>query len=498
LKFIKSNTWIFLFLFLISFAVKLSLILIFRFDGFYGQDSYAYYENSRIFVEALYRLNFPPNFYWPMGFYFLTFLFNAITMGNISLASLLVSITAGSLLPGVTYLLSLELIKEYYESDKAKNISVVAGMIVCFSGVIMKSGIVVMSDMPGLVFALLSVYYFSKYVTGNSKYHLYLTGISLALSMLTRYANVFFVFLFIIIYVFRGYSHKSTNNKGHIISALIIALIVFSPQLFYIFKYGISYFRPETGPGVWVTNWNMLNYFGNNFTTTDGTMRYRFWNIIYYLSIVFHPLYLSVFGLAFISGMFYAIKKKRKHLILFSFPWLIIYILFLSGFPFQSGRYALGYFPPLAILASVGIAEINIKQLYKNAFVVFGIFLLILFSVYHINNFVSEKNKDLLVIEYLTKTLQPNSTLLTFEITGAVKQYTDINHRDIYYYNPEKMKGLMDSIKTDVYIVIPETKIQTQWKGLLLQDTYEFIKNNYTLNKLSDINYYSIYSISKK
>jgi len=498
LKYLKTNTGIFIILFLISFVIKLTLILFFRFDGFYGQDSYAYYDNSKVFIESLYMLKIPPNFYWPIGFYVLTLLFNFITSGNIAAASLFVSVTAGSLLPGITYLLSSELIKDYYESVKAKKISILAGLIICFSGVIIKSGMVVMSDMPGLIFSVLSVYYFSRYLSENIKNNLYLMGVFLSLSILTRYANIFFLFLFIVIYLYHRYKNKSNFNLKHCAVALIIALLVFSPQLFYIMKHGISYFRPETGPGVWPTLWNPLNYFTNNFATTDGVMNYRFWNIIYYSSLIFHPLYLSIFGFAFISGTYFAIKRKYKHLILFSFPWILIFILILSGFPNQSGRYALGFFPPLAIIASVGIAEINLKYFYKNIFVLLGLFLLIIYAVFHINNFVSEKNNDLFTIEYLTKNIHPGSMLLTFEITGAVNHYSDINHRDIYYYNEQGIKDLFDSVKTNIYIIIPETKIQTQWKGLPLEDTYSYIKNNYILIKQSDINYYSIYSIKRK
>ena len=498
MKYLKTNTGIIIILFLASFIIKITLLIIFRFDGFYGQDSYAYFDYSKVFIESLYLFRIPPNFYWPIGFYTLTLLFNIITSGNVAVATLLVSITAGSLLPGITYLLSLELAKDYYESAKAKNISILAGLIICFSGVIIKSGMVVMSDMPGLIFSVLSVYFFFKYLQENIKNNLYLTGVFLSLSILIRYANIFFVFLFVVIFLYNRYKYKAAFNFKHYIIALIIAILVFSPQLFYIMKYGISYFRPETGPGVWAANWNPLNFFCRNFATTDGVMNYRFWNIIYYPSLIFHPLYLSIFGLAFISGTYFTIKRKFKHLILFCFPWIVIYIFFLSGFPNQSGRYALGFFPPLAIIASVGIAEINIKNLYKNIIVSFGFLLLLIYALLHINNFVSEKNKDLLAIEFLNNNIHPDSMLLTFEITGAVNHYTGINHRDIYYYNEREIKNLFDSVKTEIYMIIPESKIQTQWKGLPLEDTYNFIKNNFVLNKLSDINYYSIYSIRRK
>ena len=497
MKYLNTNTGVFVLLFIISFLIKFVLLKYNNFDGFYGQDSYAYFENSKVFIESLYKFQIPPNFYWPIGFYILTFIFNILTIGNTPLASLLVSITAGSLLPGATYLLSLELTKEYFEKTKAKKISVYAGLIICFSGVMIKSGLVIMSDMPGLLFAVLSIYYFAKFLSDNkNRYILYAISF-LSFSILIRYLNILLIILFVIFF-FATPHKKEVYNLKIVFLSLLAAFVIFSPQLYYIFKFGISYLRIEEGPGVWVTNWNPLNFFKRDFFTTDGTMNYRFWNLGYYFSFIFHPLYLSLFGLSFFAGLYFCLKNKLKNIILFILPWIFIYIIYLSGNPFQSGRYALNYFPALAIIASIGIFEININILYKNIFIIISLLLLLAYGLYHFNNFAADKNKDLKTIEYLNNNIQGNSLLLSFEITGAVNHYTKLENKDLYYFNAQTINQLIDSSRKDVYMIIPESKIQTQWKGLTLERTYNYIKDNYYLFKISDINYYTIYKINRK
>lgn len=498
MKFLKTNTGIFILLFIISFSIKLLLLLIFNFDGYYGQDAYAYYDKSSIFIDSLYNFQIPPNLFWPIGFYSLTFLLNILTFGNTSLAAFLVSLTAGSLLPGATYLLSTELTKEYYEPAKAKRTGLYAGLIICLSGVIIKSGMVVMSDMPGLLFVILSVYYFSRYRAGNHIKHILLMGAFLSFSILIRYANILMVLLYVIIFVIDARSNKKPINVKHYALSLLIALVIFSPQLYYILKLGIPYFTTEKGPGLWFLNWNPLNFFKKDFFTNEGLMNYRFWNLFFYSSFVFHPLYLFVFGLGFISGVYYCFKNSFKTIILFLIPWILIHVIYLAGCPFQSGRYALSFFPPLAIMASIGIAEIKINVRYKKIFTVFAFSLLLIYGIIHINTFVSSKSEDLLTVNYLKNNIPANSLLLSFEITGAVNHYTNINHRDLYYYNPGTISQLIDSAKTDIYMIIPETKMQTQWKGLTLEKTYNYIKENYNLQKLYEISYYTIYRVNGK
>jgi len=494
---LRTNTGIIVLLFIVSFIIKLTLIILFKFDGFYGQDSYAYYDNSKVFIESMYSFRFPPNLFWPMGFYFLTFLFNFITLGNISHAALLVSLTAGSLLPGAVYLLSTELFKKYFDSVKTKNISLYAGIIICFSGVVIKSGMVIMSDMPGLLFVVFSVYYLTKYINSNKSADVFFSAVFLSSSFLIRYSNVIVIIMYLFIILYLILTKTKIIKTCQIVLFLLTVSVIFLPQTFYILKYGINYFSAVEGPGYWFINWNPVNFFRNVFFTNEGSMNYRFWNLVFYSSFIFHPLYLSFFGLSFLSGLYFCYKRKISMAILILCSWILVHFIYFAGIPFQSGRYALIYFPPLAIISALGITEIH-NVVIKRIYLSLSVFLLLAYAIIHINNFVSEKNKDLSAVEYLAQNIPSRSMLLTFEITGAVNYYTDINHRDIYNYNSGEMKVLLDSVKTDIFMIVPDNKIQTQWKGLPLEDTYNYIKNNYVLNKLSDINYYSIYSIKSR
>ena len=116
----KSNTYNFILLFVLSFIFRLLLIIVFRFDGLYGQDAYAYLEFSKKFYEALTAFQIPPNFYWPIGFYLFTSVFTILTLGNIDLAGLLVSLNSGSLCAGFVYLLAYEIVQNLKQPERKK------------------------------------------------------------------------------------------------------------------------------------------------------------------------------------------------------------------------------------------------------------------------------------------------------------------------------------------------------------------------------------------
>src|ERR1051325_6948632 len=139
-----------------AFVTRLLFLLFYKFDGFYGQDSFAYYDWSVSFYNAITHFQIPPFYYWPIGFFLFTSLFSLLTAGNIELASLLVSLNAGTLVCSVTYLIASEFFKG---SDKKRQsfISYFSAFIVCFVTINLKASVVVMSDTLGLLLASLSV-----------------------------------------------------------------------------------------------------------------------------------------------------------------------------------------------------------------------------------------------------------------------------------------------------------------------------------------------------
>jgi 4-amino-4-deoxy-L-arabinose transferase-like glycosyltransferase len=492
---VKSNTFYFLLLFVISFAFRLILILVFQFDGLYGQDSYAYYDYAHAFYTSFLNLHVPPNFYWPIGYYALTALLSFLTGGDIGYAALLISLNAGALCSGVVYLLAYELLKENREEQERKKTALYAGLIVCFTGILVKSSIVIMSDGLGLLFASLCMLYVVKYYRTQKLLHITLSWIFLAFAVMTRYAHFLFLipFLVCLAYIFGKYTYNRATVAKHFIFALFAGFIVFLPQLYYIIKYGIAYLPQEEDARSWVMGWSPLNFFSKDFSTRDGTMHYRLWNSLYYLSPVFHPLYLSVFGFAFLYGLFLLIKKKQFQILSFFIIWNLFLYFYLAGSPYQSLRYTLSYLPGLAIISAIGLSYLKFRSILLPV----GIAALIIFDVYHIRNFAEEKQNELSVVNWVNNNVPSGAQLFSFDITPTLSHYSKIKPHEFYFFSQDELINIIDSSKAEIYFIMPEEKLNTQWKDLPIEKNFNFLKLTYNLFPVAELRNYRAYRLSK-
>ncbi len=495
----KSNTYYFLLLFIISFLFRLTFVFIFQFDGLYGQDAYAYYDYSKIFHDSVLSFHIPPNFYWPIGYYLFTSIFSIFTAGNIGYAAMLVSLNAGSLCAGVVFLITYELLKENYEETERKKISLYAGLIFCFSGVVVKSSIVIMSDALGLLFASLSMLYLLKFNNGQKLSCILLAFTWLALAIMTRYAYLILLIPFgiILIYIIRKSPYNRATNLKHYIFGLICSLLVFLPQLYYIAKFGIAYVPSQPEERTWVVEWSPANFLAKDFFTKDGVMHNKIWNALYYLSPIFHPLYLSVFGLTFVYGFLTLLRKKQCLITLFCLFWIIFFYVYLAGSPYQSLRYTLAFLPALVIISAIGLGTLNVRNVFRRSFLYAGITALVVFDVYHLKGFAEQKQDELKIVNWVNNNIADGSQIFSFEITPALKHYSKIKPHEFYLLKQHELKSMIDSSNANEYFILPEDKLNTQWKALPIEQNFQFLKSNYKLIPVAELNYYKVYKLIK-
>jgi len=491
----RSNTFYFVFLFFIAFTVRLFYIAYFNFDGLYGQDAYAYADWSNQFYNSIINFRVPPNFYWPIGFYLFTSVFGMLLGGNTGTAALLLSLNAGALSAGFMYLLTCEV---FTDNAEKKIMSFTAGIILCFAAIAVKSSIVIMADALGLLFLILSAYYLARYANSISRMNLVLCLIFFSFGLMTRYASAMFllVIMTVTIHTIIKSKHRKKNSLDIFIAA-IIGLIVYSPQLYYLFKFGIAYLQYEGEHATWAAGWNPLNILRKDFFTFDGTMHYRLWNGAFYLSPVFHPLFLSLFGIPFLFGLYKTIKEYRFNILIMCLSWIAVYYFYFSGYPYQSIRYTMSFFPALILLSVLGINAGKINRTYKIIFIAAGLIIMLGYGFYDIGKLVNRKNRELESVEWINKNIPQNSKLFTFELTGAVNHYTNRNAVDFSNYKYRELKSSLDSAGNTAYLVIPLNKIKTQWSGLPLEKIFDSLQADYRLVSLGSINEFEGFRIEK-
>lgn len=487
-----------LFLFLIPFLFRLAIILYYQFDGLYGQDAYAYDEWSAQFYSSLTNFHIPPPFYWPVGYFIFNFLFSIFTAGDTTIAGLLLSLNAGSLISVVIYFIAYELLDKD-EYAHRKKIAFYSGLIASFTVILTKSSIVVMSDTTGLLFGSLCILFQLKYFNNNKTIFIYLSLISFSIALMTRYANVLMIVPFICNYIYniKTQKRKFFSEIKILIPAVIIALIVFLPQLYYISKQGITYFHNESDLESWPQSWNPLNYFRKEFHTVDGTMFYKLPNFLFYSSFIFHPVYLFTGGMFFISGIVLMIRNKDFKILILNLSWIAAFYLFLAGTSFQSIRYTMNFLPASVIILCYGIYKLNIKETYKKLMLFVVIASITGYGIYHINSFMIQKNEDLSVVRWINQKVPENSSVFTFEVTGAVKKYCKVKTQEIYYYDSTGIDNFIKTNKGIVYFILPAEKIKSQWKNLPIEKTYDYIIEKYKPHKETMVSYYTVYALEK-
>ena len=142
-----------LLLFIIALFVSLAVIAIWQFDGLYGQDAFAYFQQAIAITERLPQGRLPPtDFFWPNGFPLLAAL-SMLMVGKTAPAAQFVSLLCGAALAPLVYGLSRELFP-----TRGHTAGILAGLIITVAGQPILSSVVIMADIPALFWAVLAAW----------------------------------------------------------------------------------------------------------------------------------------------------------------------------------------------------------------------------------------------------------------------------------------------------------------------------------------------------
>ncbi|MCP4168090.1 MAG: hypothetical protein GY759_19655 [Chloroflexi bacterium] len=138
-------------LFLLALLLRLIVVRWWDFDGLYGQDPFAYYQQAVAISQTLHGGLAPPGFFWPNGYPLLSALFMAV-LGQTPTAAQWASVVTGAALAPLGYALALSLF------PPAGQVSgIVAGLAIAVAGQPLLSSVVVMADIPGLFWMSLAL-----------------------------------------------------------------------------------------------------------------------------------------------------------------------------------------------------------------------------------------------------------------------------------------------------------------------------------------------------
>jgi len=435
-----------------------------NFDGLYGQDAFEYLRYSKALQNFIITGNNPGTYFWPLFYPLLGSLFGFFTH-NIALALLLISVF--SLSVSAFYLNTI--IDLLFPNSKLSILHIFVFFIL--SPFILKSGLLIMSDMLALCLIVLTLYHYLKFNQNYSiKYFYYITIFSVS-AMMTRYVSFVIVIPFIIHASYLFLTQK--KNLKHIPFLMLIVFIIGLPHFLINATNSLKFLSNN-----WLKTWSVLNFFKSQFSTVDGFNHYLFPNIIYVFSNFFHPRFLFI-GIFLIPLLFIKNSNfKHRTIILIS---VILYALFLAGIPYQNNRFLVLSFPLILLLFYPIFIYLTELKLIKKIFYV-GIICTIIIQSFLISKaFKStlERNK---LERKMVELLRPyqHKKLYSFDIDIALQgRGLKFDYKNLWI---KRYKNLQ---KGDLILFNP-TKFQKQWQGKNPILNFNYFNEKYDLKIIQD------------
>ena len=481
-------------LFALALIIRLGIVAFHGFDGLYGQDAFAYYDFAQDIQYFLQTFNPPPPFFWSIG-YPTQLVIGFALFGVSELVALGISIGMGALLPVLIYGVAIQFkLRSPY--------AFLAGLLMAFSGQALQSSLVIMSDIPALFWAVLSLFALLRYTDSSKRRWLILCAISLSFAYLARWIYLLLPPLYMIALLII-WKHKV--RWLDLVMAIILSLILAIPQIIY------SQINPTPLlDHSWVEGWSPLNAFSQDFINIDGTFHYEKINALFYAYPAYDLSYLSpLLAIFIIMGCVALARQRQWRNIVLLLGWLILPYVFLAGIPYQNIRFALIIFPAVVLLIGFGLQAI-ISKPYSSSnrrerAMSLSAIILCLAGLLHTgfngfdyaNSFVEFHQSEKEIITWLDGKIPDDATLYTFGSTLTLEHYTDYSIIEIFYESPNTLNQRWFRGRAD-YLLLNIWQIENQWQGLDPQANYHWFRDERGLTEIGKYHNLTLFEVKSE
>ena len=451
-----------LILFFIPILFWLIIYWGYGFDGLYGQDSYEYLRYANAIRNFILTGENPGDYFWPL-YYPIFGAIVSLVIKNTVISLQLISVL--SLSVSSIYLYKLMLLVFPF---KKKITALYTILFFIFSPFVIRSSMIIMSDILATCFIILTVYNFYKFKINTTIFNFYNIAVFSALALMTRYACA--VVLIPIVMASSFYFFKTRGLIKHIPFLILISCFLLFPHFVVRYSNYGSFLSHQ-----WLQNWSLAHFFQSSFTTIDGSSYNLFPNLIYGFSNFFHPGYL-LFGLPFIFLIFLKpIAKYSTSILLFS---VVLYAFFLAGIPFQNNRFLLLSFPLVILVLFPAFDYLN--EIFSRKLIYIGsILILSIQLVLTARAFKPTLERNNFEVE-MVKLMKPyqDKTLYSFDVDVALKG----RGLDFEYHNLWGKK--YTNYKQGDLVLFHPTKFEEQWKGKNPMLNWNFLSSHFKLKPL--------------
>ncbi|RLE27520.1 MAG: hypothetical protein DRJ65_02590 [Acidobacteria bacterium] len=426
------------------------------FDGLYGQDAYAYFDQAMALRATLLQgIPAPPGFHWPQGYPALVALMS-LAVGGVPIAAQLVSLVMGSLVAPLTYLVGRKLLPS--GGDGA---AILAAVLTAIGGQAVLSSIVSMSDATALALILLSMWTALEFATTPRRRCLLALAVVFGCAAVaTRWASIL-VAPALAVPALRGLAYG--RRLRHIFPALLAAALGSGAVLFTLFHNQafdlMGYFR----------NWNLLNaVWGPIPEIPAGTLSAKAPGLLYYLAPLYHPAFLGpLLGPLAGWGLWRLWRDNEPYRSLTLVLWAGVPFFFFVGLPLRNLRFCLTNAVPFILLAAWGAWILLPRPFLGKAIrVVIGLSLalIVAWGARRIESFTSAARAIIHTVHSVEALVPAHAIVLTFEITQTFEHHSDLQTFELFDQN-EATLGMLIKGGRPVFLLTQPDDVIARWQN---------------------------------
>jgi hypothetical protein len=476
-----------------------SIAMIRRFDGLYGQDAYAYFEYATQSVRHS-ILNLAPleAFFWPPGYPILVAL-ASLAIGPLPLAGQVVSLAMGALVPVFTTLIVRELL------PNGLAVPLLAGAIAALSGQLWQSSIVVMADTTGLALATFSALALLRYQRANHIGWLVAASGALAYATLARWIYGLVAIPFGLYALACLPRRRHAQTALHVVAAAavgaILLLPILGPPLVGLLSHPDA---PASFAGnLQVYSWSPLNAFQRDFLTADGHLSYQWPNGVYYAAAPLNPAFFGPLVAPWaLVGAWAACRSWPLSRLILILGWIGIVYAFHAGAAWQNFRFTLAYLPPLAILCGLGLvwtwrAANSRIAVVATVCAVLGLLATAYGGFRLVQGFIDRKQDDLALVHWVDAQVEPGAQLFTFGPTLTFRHYSQMPTFDLFDVSAPDISPILAS-PAPTYVLVDQTNLDDQWLNRPPETNFGSLRQSPGLTPLGSQGAYTLFRVRSR
>ncbi len=490
--------WPFLLALVIAVVVRLAL----PFDGLYGQDALAYYRYAHALWPHLSRHTPLPPLFWPHGYPVAVALALPLT-GSGPFAGQLVSILAGAWTGAATFLLVKELQVRRGESAR-RTPRLVAGLCVAGSGIVLRTGQIVMADGLALSLAATALWCAARALRTQRGAWLVPCAVAVAWGATARW-QIGLVALPVAVAL-----AIDKNERARIpapsarpiprlwwVVALVAGAAILAPELVSAHRVPLALTQHE-----WFRLWAPSNAVQRDFRTPEGHARYHFPVALFYILRLAWPdaLFPPVLLLA-VAGGWTVVSQRRAVEAALLIGWPLVNWAFISGIPYENPRFIWPVLPSIAALAGFGFQTAWMRATARGraalAAVLGGsIGLGLIFAAREHAHTVAHKNDDLARIAWIDAAVPRGTTVWQVGGTLLAEEYGSTKMLDVYFYRSGDIPSLVAN-HCPCYFLRNGGDGSDQWDGLPSDLFYRSLQRSPGLTPVAIRPPYSLFRINE-